>query len=89
MGSLQKRSITNVALGKAISHALRMLEAISKLTSTTSKRLDKAMRFNTLMISSLRVPGYGGNGAEAATAIEIDKSTQTAYILYKTGWNGI
>lgn len=33
--------------------------------------------------------GYGGNGAEAATAIEIDKSTQTAYILYKTGWNGI
>ena len=56
MGSLQKRSITNDALGKAISHALRMLEAISKLTSTTSKRLDKAMRFNTLMISSLRVP---------------------------------
>ena len=33
--------------------------------------------------------GYGGNGAEAATAIEIDKSTQTAYILFKAGWNGI
>jgi len=50
------RSTTNETLGKAISQAFRMLEAISKLTSTTSMRLDNGIRFNTLMMSSLRVP---------------------------------